>query len=97
MTSSSSLELSSYLLELDDHEFRRLQGCEADHDIDHAAIDIALRGGFAVALHEVGCLWRFAWKAPWRNRSCIKTPTLSRICAHSGSSFGSNTTHCVPR
>ena len=27
----------------------------------------------------------------------MNAPTLSRICAHSGSSFGSNTTHCVPR
>ena len=27
----------------------------------------------------------------------MKAPMLSRICAHSGSSFGSNTTHCVPR
>ena len=37
------------------------------------------------------------WNAPWRNRLCMNAPTLSRICAHSGSSFGSNTTHCVPR
>ena len=27
----------------------------------------------------------------------MNAPTLSRICAHSGSSLGSNTTHCVPR
>ncbi len=27
----------------------------------------------------------------------MNAPTLSRICAHSGSSFGSKTTHCVPR
>ncbi|CAM5615253.1 hypothetical protein RLIN73S_03768 [Rhodanobacter lindaniclasticus] len=27
----------------------------------------------------------------------MKAPTLRRICAHSGSSFGSNTTHWVPR
>ena len=27
----------------------------------------------------------------------MNAPTFSRICAHSGSSFGSNTTHCVPR
>jgi hypothetical protein len=37
------------------------------------------------------------WNAPWRNRFCMKAPTLRRICAQSGSSFGSNTTHCVPR
>jgi hypothetical protein len=27
----------------------------------------------------------------------MNAPTLRRICAHSGSSFGSKTTHCVPR
>src|SRR3569623_238985 len=27
----------------------------------------------------------------------MKAPRLRRICAHSGSSLGSNTTHCVPR
>ena len=27
----------------------------------------------------------------------MNAPTLSRICAHSGSSFGSKTTHFVPR
>ena len=36
------------------------------------------------------------WNAPCRNRLCMNAPTLSRICAHSGSSLGSNTTHCVP-
>src|SRR3569832_677152 len=37
------------------------------------------------------------WNAPCRNRPCMKAPRLRRICAHSGSSLGSNTTHCVPR
>src|SRR5207237_960399 len=32
-----------------------------------------------------------------RTRFCMKAPTFSRICAQSGSSFGSKTTHCVPR
>ena len=27
----------------------------------------------------------------------MNAPMLRRICAHSGSSLGSNTTHCVPR
>ena len=35
--------------------------------------------------------------APWRKRLFMKAPTLSRICAHSGSSLGSKTTHWVPR
>ena len=33
------------------------------------------------------------WNAPLRNSVCMNAPTFSRICAHSGSSFGSNTTH----
>src|SRR4051812_35230238 len=37
------------------------------------------------------------WNAPWGNRLCINAPMLRRISAHNGSSFGSKTTHCVPR
>ena len=37
------------------------------------------------------------WNAPCRKRLFMNAPTFRRICAHSGSSFGSNTTHCVPR
>src|SRR6266545_634634 len=36
-------------------------------------------------------------KAPWRNRLFMNAPMLRRICAQSGSAFGSNTTQCVPR
>ena len=46
-----------------------------------------------VALDEVGIARRLPWNAPCRNRFCMNAPTFSRICAHSGSSFGSNTTH----
>lgn len=37
------------------------------------------------------------WKAPCLKRFCMNAPTLSLICAQSGSSLGSKTTHCVPR
>src|ERR1041384_7681840 len=37
------------------------------------------------------------WKAPARNSELMNALMLNRIAAHSGSSLGSNTTHCVPR
>ena len=79
-------------------ELGRLQRREADDDVDDAEVDVVLRGRLVVALDEVGRRAGVVpWNAPWRNRLCMKAPTLSRICAQSGSSFGSNTTHCVPR
>ncbi len=94
---SLGFDLSGHLLDLDDDELGRLERREADQDVHDAAVDVVLGGGFGVALDEVGVARAAAWKAPWRNRSCMKAPMLSRICAHSGESFGSNTTHCVPR
>ena len=47
-------------------------------------------------LSDSAC-FSLCWKAPWRNRLFMKAPRLRRICAHKGSSLGSNTTHCVPR
>ena len=48
-----------------------------------------------VALDEVG-LARASCpgRRPGGTGPCMNAPTLSRICAHSGSSFGSKTTHC---
>ena len=45
---------------LDDDELGRLQRREADDDVDNAQVDIVLRGGFLVALDEVGILRRLA-------------------------------------
>ena len=50
---SLGLDLPSDLLEFDDDEFGRLERRETDEDIDDATIDVVLRGGFPVALHEV--------------------------------------------
>ena len=55
-----SLDLSGDLLDLDDDELRRFQRREADDDVDHAAIDVVLGRGFAVAFDEIGFLRRFA-------------------------------------
>src|SRR5579862_5261211 len=49
----SGCRLASELLDADDDELGRLQRREADNDIDDSEIDVALRRGFAVALHEV--------------------------------------------
>src|SRR5882724_12127002 len=44
-------DLSRELLDLDDDEFGRFEGGEADEDVDDAAIDIVLRRRFGVALN----------------------------------------------
>src|SRR6266446_5603963 len=50
------LNLASYLLDFNDNELGRLQGCESHKDINHAAFNIVLSGGFAVAFDEIGLL-----------------------------------------
>src|SRR5271168_1040688 len=52
--------LPSDLLDLDDDEFCRLERGEADQDVDDAVVLVGGRGGFAVALDEVGLLRRGA-------------------------------------
>src|SRR5262249_14448208 len=47
-------DLSSYLLQLDDHELRRLEWRESNDDVDDSQIDIILRRRFFVALDEIG-------------------------------------------
>src|SRR5206468_7098342 len=47
-------DLSSDLLDLDDHELRGLQRREAHDHVHDAEIDVVLRRGLLVALHEVG-------------------------------------------
>ena len=70
---------------------------ETHLDIDDAVCDIGLRRDITITLYEIGLARRRALEAPLRNRSCMNAPTLSLICDHSGSSFGSKTTHLVPR
>ena len=47
-------DLSRHLLDLDDDELCRLQGRKPDDDVHDAKVDVVLRGGFLVALDEVG-------------------------------------------
>src|SRR5215211_4939143 len=60
MSRSSGLDLSRYLLDLDDHELGGLERRESDDDVHDAAIDVALRRRFLVAFDEVRVPWRAA-------------------------------------
>ena len=50
---SLRLSLSGHLLDRDDHELGRLEGCEADQYVDYALIDVGLCGRFLIDLDEV--------------------------------------------
>jgi len=60
--------LSGDLLEVDDHEFGRLERREADDDVDDAEIDIGLRRGLLVAFDEIGFLRRLALEGALRKQ-----------------------------
>src|SRR6185436_20203297 len=45
--------LTGHLLDLDDHKLGGLEWREPDHNVHDAAIDVALRRGLFIALHEV--------------------------------------------
>src|SRR5215218_10932026 len=53
MSRSSGLDLSRYLLDLDDHELSGLERRESDDDVHDPAIDVALCRRFLVAFDEV--------------------------------------------
>src|SRR6185436_2519868 len=54
--------LTGHLLDLDDHKLGGLEWREPDHNVHDAAIDVALRRGLLVALHEVSVARRLALK-----------------------------------
>jgi hypothetical protein len=56
--SSSGLDLTSHLLDLDDHKLGGLERREADQDIHGAEVDVILGRRFFVALDEVGLTGR---------------------------------------
>src|SRR5262249_46993886 len=60
MRASLGRDLSSHLLDLDDHELRRLERREPHEDVDDAEVDVGLRGRLLVALHEIGLAWGLA-------------------------------------
>ena len=46
------------MLELEDHELRRLKRCEADQDVHDPQVDVVLRRGLTVDLDEISILRR---------------------------------------
>src|SRR5262245_65923059 len=70
---SLRLDLPGLLLDLDDHELRRFERREGDQDVHDALIDVVLRGGFLVALHEIRIAWGRALER-----------TLSKQVVHEG-------------
>jgi hypothetical protein len=78
-------------------ELGRFERGEPDEDRRPAGVNVGL------VIVEQSHLTTYAWSAvrpanaPRRNRSCRNAPTLSLSWAHSGSSFGSKTTHPRPR
>src|SRR5262245_33793777 len=55
-------DLPCELLDLDDDELRRLQGCKADDDVHDAKVDVVLCGRFFIALHKVRVFRRLPLK-----------------------------------
>jgi hypothetical protein len=51
---SSRLNLARHLLQLDDHEFSRLEWSKADHYVDDAKIDVILCCRLLIAFDEIG-------------------------------------------
>ena len=54
------LDLAGHLLDFDDHEFGGLERREPDHDVDDAAVDVALRRRLLVTFDEISFARRFA-------------------------------------
>src|SRR5262249_3855075 len=46
-------DLPNQLLNLDNHELRRLQRCKTHQDIHDSVVDVVLSRGLTVALHEI--------------------------------------------
>ncbi len=68
-------------------------GAKADDDVDDAVVDVGLRRRLAVALHLERLARLVPWNAPCLNRPSMNALMLIVIAVHSGSAFGSNTTH----
>src|SRR4051812_22710754 len=64
MSALLRLGLLGDLLDLKDHELRRLERRESDHDVDDALVDVGLGGGLAAALDEERVARRRALERP---------------------------------
>jgi hypothetical protein len=61
---SSRLNLTSHLLNLDNHEFGRLERREPHNDIDDTLIDVVLGGGLFVTFDKISILRSLPLKRP---------------------------------
>ena len=77
--SSFRLYVSGHLPDLDDHELRRLQGCNTDDGVHKVPVYVVVGDGLPVALDEVRLPQGPALGGPWRKSVCMKAPTLRRI------------------
>ena len=89
--------IQGFLLNPEDHKFRRLDGSDADQTDQPAIVDVILRHRGTVAFHEE----RLVGFCPLQGTTSPGGGQEIRDClpnarAQSGSSLGSNTTHCVP-
>ena len=73
-----------------------LTGSDADQADQSPVVDVVLRHRRLVAFDEVRLCRGRPLQRPAAPVVVRKSPIVCRIRAHSGSSFGSNTTHCVP-
>src|SRR5690349_13542263 len=64
----SGLDRACDLLDLDDHELGRLERREADDDVHAPKVDVVLRSGLLVALHEVRLARRAALERALREQ-----------------------------
>ena len=51
-------DLSGHLLQVQDHEFSRLQRGKPHPDVHDAKVAVVLRRGFCIALYKISILWR---------------------------------------
>src|ERR1017187_1547931 len=68
------LQLTGHLLDLDHHEFRRIQWSKADEDIDDALINAGLGIVLTIALHKVGLLRGAALKRTLKEQPVHEYP-----------------------
>src|SRR5688500_4155965 len=61
---SSRSDLSSHLLDLDDHELSGFEWSETNDDVDYSQIDVVLRRGFFIAFDEIGLWGCFSLERP---------------------------------
>jgi hypothetical protein len=92
---SFRLYVSGHLLDLDDHELRRLQGCETEDDVHNAPVYIVVGDGRFVALDGVRLPQGPALEGALAEKRLHEVADVEADLGQRGSSLDSKTTHCV--